>query len=180
MSDQGEGLWVSSEVSAGGAYVVGLNVGADRAWTLDEEGAVRYARAVLRVAHSADHDAAVISLLVKLGGQTEKAAKLVGYHLRPDRLPFDHDATKPLRFEPGVNQKSRPFVKVILDGQQIGQLTPQEAIGHAVGVLEVVATVDLDAALYQLLVGQIHLDEATARAVVGDLARYRVLGTDDA
>lgn len=180
MTDQGEGLWVSSEVSASGAYVVGLNVGADRAWTLDEDGAVRYARAALRVAHSADHDAAVIRLLVKLGGQFEEAAKLVGYHLRPDRPPFDHDATKPLRFEPGVNPKGRPFVKVILDGRLIGQLTPAEAIDHAVGVLEVVATVDLDAALYRLLVGQIHLDEDTARAIVGDLARYRVLGADDA
>jgi hypothetical protein len=180
VGNQDEGLWVSSEVSASGTYVVGINVDADRAWTLDEDGAVRYARAVLRVAHSADHDAAVIKLLTKFGTPAAEAAKLVGYNLRPDRAPFDHDATKPLRFEPGVNQKGEPFVKVLLDGRQIGQITAPAAMEHAVAVLEVVATVDLDAALYRLLVGQINLDDGTARAVVGDLASHRSLGADDA
>jgi hypothetical protein len=180
MPDRDEGLWVSSEVSAAGAYVVGLNVGADRAWTLDEDGAVRYARAVLRVANSADHDAAVIKLLTKLGIPAEKAAKLVGYNLRPDRPPFDHAATKPLSFVPGVNQKGEPFVKVLLDGRQIGQINAPETMEHAVAVLGVAATVDLDAALHRLLIGQVNLDDGRARAVVGDLARFRVLGGGDA
>jgi hypothetical protein len=166
-----EGLWVRSEVMPDGSYGVGLNVGADRSWALNRSQAVDYAVACYTRATEAEHDAAVFGLLTHIGLPQRAVAALLVDYLRPDR-PDDHTPTHPLRLTVAIGRTLRPFLKMELDGQQVGELTVADLRDHAAAVLNVIAAADLDAALLRVLVGKIGLDDGRARAVVGSLMEH--------
>jgi hypothetical protein len=51
-------------------------------------------------------------------------------------------------------------------------LTREQAIGYAVACIARATEAEHDAALHRLLIGTVGLDDATARAVVGDLGEH--------
>jgi hypothetical protein len=168
------GLLVSSDVMPDGTYRVSVAVGEDRVWQLDRDAAIRYGVTVLAVVQTAEHDAAVFTMLTqRLGLELNLAGQFLGNHLRPDRPPADETATAPLAFRPGVTKAGKPFIMLMLDGQPFGQLDLPEARDHGRFVIESSVAVDLDAALHRVLIGVLGLDDRTARAVVGDLATHR-------
>lgn len=178
--EDGEGLWVRSEVLPDGSYGICLTAGPDHAWTLDRDAAITHAVACVARATEAEHDTATLGLLVHTGAPRHAAAALIVEDLRPDR-PDEHTATAPLAFRVGVGHAKHPrpdagaWIPVIimeLDGQEMGQLTPADLRGHATGILSILAAVDLDTALHRVLVQRVGLDDDTARAVVDDLAHH--------
>lgn len=167
-----DGLWVRSDVLPDGSYGVAINVGDDRAWTLNRDQAIAYAVACFTRATEAEHDAAVIGLLTATGMELRTAGAVVVKDLRPDR-PDDDTATKPLRFIPSYGANSRrPFLVMQLDGLDCGELTTADLRDHAQAVLQCLAAVDLDAAFYRHLTGPVGLGDGQARAVIGGLADH--------
>lgn len=164
-------LWVKSEVMPDGSYGVGFSVGPDRSWALSRTQATEYAVACYGRATEAEHDAAVFKLLTHLGVPERSAAEALVKDLRPDR-PDDHTPTLPLRFTVAIGRKIGPFLKMELDGREVGELTTGDLREHAAAVLNVISAADLDAAFLRALTTRIGLDEDLARAVVGDLANY--------
>jgi hypothetical protein len=173
-------LWVSSRLGPDGRYACHISLGgSDQAWTFDEQRALRYARAVLRVAGAAEHDAAVLRELVALGVDAEAAAEWLAVDLRPRRRPFDHAGTRPLRFSPIVAVDGlRPIVQLswpdpALPGDRAAQLDAAAAAQHALSVLEVAVAAELDDALLAMLQETLNLSRLRAQAVVDDLGRFR-------
>lgn len=161
-------LWVRSDVLPGGSYGVSLSAGEDRAWSLTPQEAAEYAGHCHEVATTAEHDAAMVSLLLTVGGPRRDVAVL----LRDLRNTRGHSPSPwPVQFAPQVSQRG-PFVRVELDGHEVGQLTPAELREHGSAVLSARTASALDAAAYRLLAGEMGLDDATARAVIGSLARH--------
>lgn len=174
MTDDDSGLWVQSDALPTGGYGATINVGADRAWTLNADQAARYALTCIRRATEAEHDAAVFSLLVdRLDLGPADAAQLLGRDLRPMRPPPDDTATAPLRFMPGVSHRSRaPFLAMFLDDKPIGQLDPAALRHHATSMLDVVVAAELDSTLARCLVEAVGVDDGIARAAVGSLYEH--------
>lgn len=171
MADRGA-VWVTSELLPDGRYITSISVNPDRAFTLDRDAARRYAATVFTAVAYAEYDTAVVRQLQAIGIALPDAAGFV-VDLRADRPPLDDDATAPLRFEPLVAGTTlTPAVHIALDGELFCQWDPADARQHAGHVLDVAAAVDLDAAYRRLLVAQVGLDDARARAVVGDLAEH--------
>lgn len=169
-----DAIWVISDVTPFGTYVVTVQVGDDMAVTLDRSRAMRYALTVVDATTRAEYDAAVFAQMSALGIADERTAAEPLIQLRTDRPPLDDDATAPLRFEPVVtSRKKRPVVHVHLGGKVISEWSPDDARGHAMHVLEVTCGVDLDSAYRRLLVGWVGLDDDKARTAVGDIANYR-------
>lgn len=139
-------LWVVSDVSPDGTYVLTIQTGDDIAVTLDRARALAYATTVMDAAARADYDAAVIAQLVARGISIKGAAELVA-DMRDDRPPLDPAVTEPFHFNPIVTAASRePAILLTLHGETVGQISTADAKGHAAHVLEVLAGVDLDAA----------------------------------
>jgi hypothetical protein len=165
-------LWVASDVTPDGDYVVTVQAGDDFALPLGHERGIRYAVAVLAAAQYADYEAAVFAQLA--------AAKLPGdlalfalAELRNARPAIDPEATAPLGFEALLSSTTRRgLVKVMLHGRQIAQLETAAAAQHAQDVLSLLVAVDLDAAYYGWLMSGV-VDEPTARRTVHDLAQWR-------
>lgn len=167
------GLWVRSDVLPLGGYGVSINVGDDRAWTLPPEKAIRHAVTCVRRAVEAEHDTATLSLLTATGISDEDAQRLLTGDLWPDRV-VEHADTEPVRFHSGVARRrsTGEFVATVrmeLDGATAGELTTADLREHALGVLQVVAVVDLDTALMRCLVGRIGTEEHRARTIVDAL-----------
>lgn len=176
--DESGGLWVRSEVMPNGTYGVALNVGADRAWSLDRDRAVAYAVACFARATEAEHDAAVFGMLTSVNGIDEElAALLIARDLRPGRAD-EHDDTKPLKYNVVLNRNRitgeiMPMLHMHLDGVgKAGELTPADLRDHAGGVLNVLHAADLDAGLHKVLIGKAGLDDDTARAMIGTLGEH--------
>ena len=175
-----DALWVESRRrSDRGDYAVGFKLGA-LTWSLDRRGAERYARAVIYVAQTAAHDAAVLGELTALGVGRDAAATFVVEDLRRRRPPYDDAATRPLVFSPAVTNDVEPLV-VMRWGtaeDQAAQLTAAEATRHAIHVLETAAVVELDAAYFRGLTGELGLSPIRAASAVDDLARFRISAAD--
>lgn len=167
-------LWVESVLDPGEPFRIRLHLD-QRTWTLGREGAVRYALAVLQVAHIADYDAATLRLLIQTGVGAEEAASLIADDLRPDREPPDVAALLPLGLEAGVAADGTPFAMILLDGQPVGQWDVGAVVEHAVTVLGAMFSASLGAALYQAMVAQVGLEPVRARQVVRGLEEYRRL-----
>lgn len=166
--------WVETFIDPGEPFRIKLHVG-ERSWTLGRDGAVRYALAVLQAAHYADHDAATFTLLKEAGADEQAAAGLVVDELRPDREPMDRDALTPLGLELGVAAAGETFLLILLDSQPIGDWTVEGAVTHAMTVLGALFSSGLDAALHQVLVGNVGLDAGQARNAIRGLGKYRRL-----
>ena len=171
--DKGEGLWVNTEPDGRGGYVTTVSVDQDWSVRLDRDAATAYALVCVEAAQRAEYDAAIFGQMTrKLKLEHPVAAKVVVDDLRPDRPPLP-DAAPGLRFEPGMNASGKPFMKILLDGADHGQLDPEALRRHALHVLETPVAADLDAGYRRLLVGTIGIDEGRAGAVIEDLANYR-------
>ena len=167
-------LWIVSEPTIdGNSFIVVFNF-ADLAWSRTPSECLVYCEAMMTIANRADHDAAVIKQLVATGLPAGEAARLV-MDLRADRPPVVVDG--PLHFEPGVSSDGefRPFIALSVDSVKVGQWDVDQASAHAVAVLSVAATADLDQAYLRALMGAVGLDEGTARAVVDGLHAHRIL-----
>jgi len=170
-----DSIWIITEPTPDGTgYMATVHFNEDRAVTLTPEQAVAYATDVLTVVGRAEYDAAVMRQITKLTGEPANGVQMIK-DLRDDRPTLT--ATAPLVMEPSVavddGNVFRPFIALHMEGKQFGQWTMDDARGHAVGLLEVCAVADMDAAYARSLVSLIGLDKERALAVVGDLARYR-------
>lgn len=154
-------------------YVAAVSVGPDLIRTLTRTEALAHAAAVLDAGQRAEYDACVVRQMTDHSGIGEQATALLIADLRKDRPPLDEKALVPLGLEPGINRQHEPFVTVSVHGTRVGRWTPADCRRHALGVLELVAAVDLDSAYLRALRGLVGLDETRARNVVGDLVNYR-------
>jgi hypothetical protein len=172
---------VISDLNPDGAteYLVSVVINDDDVLPLTGESAMSYAAAVTRAATIAQHDAAVIKLLGRLGVSTAVAATMI-VDLRDGREPLDPSTTYPLRYEPIVSATSfAPFVHVWLRDKRISQWTPEDCFQHAGHVMQSMTGVDLDTAFYRYLTEKIDLDPPTARAAVSGLGDERTGLADD-
>lgn len=167
-----DGLWVYSDVAPDGTFVVTVSAGPDAAVTLDRDGAVAYAVALIDVAGRAEYDAAVLRQLGH-AGLSEDATLPFVRELRADRPP-PAATFGPLRFEPIVSHRTRePIVEIhVGEGPDRYGMSPDAARGHATHVLDVLAVADLDAAYLRRL-RLTGLEDDRARAVVEDLGKHR-------
>lgn len=165
-------VWVLTEPTPDGeGYVVRLRAD-EHSRTLTPPDALDYARALLRAAHVAWHDAAVARQMKSMGLSFEDIAGTLE-DLRKDRPPVEDCATDPLTFSPIVNKRFEPHLAIKVDGEQIGQWSFVQAEEHALHILGSVGVADLDAAYYRMLKDTVGLEERVARAAVGNLAEYR-------
>lgn len=172
-------VWIRTEPTLDGdGYMVTLSVGEDAAVTMTPERAFAYARTLLGHISRADYDAAVVRQMRKVIGTDAKAMQNIAQlilDLRSDRPPLDDAATHPLRYEPGVNQSQKGFIACFHDDEQFGTWSLKAAKRHALGMIEVVESADLDAAYVRALTGLVGLDKARALNVVDDLGKFRVV-----
>jgi hypothetical protein len=172
-------VWVTSEPTPDGGYVVSLEFDDDTARPLHGEvETTRYVEAVLTAAGWAEYDAAAVAQLCgKMGMPLEVAGQAVT-DLRQNRPAIDDEATAPLRLTPGVagnpaaDGVRHAFIAVHLRDKQLGQWTVADARGHALHVLEAALNTRMDAA-YRLLLHEFGLDDETARAAVMDIGNFR-------
>lgn len=166
-----EGLWARSwALPYGKGYGIRINVG-ETSWTMGRDAALAYAAAFVAAATAAEHDTAVFRMMTdRMGLDPAVVVAVIGRDIRPDR-PTNADATRPVVLAPAVGQKG-PFVKLLLNEEQVGELTPADAREHALAVLDALAAGDLDSALRRVLVGPVGIDEARASAVIASLADY--------
>jgi hypothetical protein len=166
-------IQISSEVTPEGAYVVAVHPTPDLSVALDRERALRYGISVLTAAHYADYEAALWAQMRAAGVGVDAVFEAVSA-LRAQRRALDHEATAPLSFDPIISAKTRQgVVKVLLNGEQIGQLDSTDAAEHAHIVLAAVASAELDGLYYQWLRETAQVKERTARGAVTDLARHQ-------
>lgn len=177
-----EGLTISSDVDPiSGAYICTINAGNDLAFVLGPDRVMRYVSQVLAVANQADHDCAVMRQLhQKLGMPVEDAAEVVLGSLRPDRPPTDHEATFPLEFHAGVGMKGvelHGYVAVARADrgkpEELGRWPVRTLVEHAMTVIAVVHSNELDFGYFKALRSLIGVEEDRARNVVMDLSNYR-------
>lgn len=161
-------IWIRTSPSIDGStYVVTIEFDEDRAIVLDRDLATRYATTMLAAVQRADFDAAVFAQMIQRV-DLQSTAQLI-QELRKDRPPLDDAATKPLRVDPGVNPKGKPFLALFLDDEQVGQWDLKDARDHATAVMEAIEAADLDAAYYRALVGIIQVEEPLARTILSRL-----------
>ncbi|WP_067171155.1 hypothetical protein [Microtetraspora niveoalba] len=165
-------IWVQSDLLPDGTYVVAIHYDDDQSRVLNHEAALRYAAAVHAAATRAEHDAAVVAQLVKIGLPKAIVAQAL-HDLRNDRPPHTATITAPLQLEPCVSaHRGVGYLEVYVAGRLVGQWDPDDARDHAANVLAVLAAVDLDAAYRRYLIGTVGLDRARAEAAVGGLAAH--------
>lgn len=166
------GIWVQSDLLPDGTYVAAIHHDDDSSRVLDRQTGLAYAAEIFTAATYSEYDAAVIRQLTAAGVSLQAAARTIG-DLRADRPPLDYAVTAPLRLVPGVAAKTgRGFLRVVINGQQVGQWTPDDARDHASNVLTVLAAVDLDAAYRRHLIGPLGLEVARAENVITDLGHH--------
>lgn len=162
----------SSDVQPDGTYAVTVSFGPDSAVTLDQEGAVAYAAAVLEAGHAAEHDALILAELQHVGTPDRAALEVVA-QVRARRGDTKATGTD-LVLVPGISSRTRKgFVTIKLGGKPIGQWDLADVRDHASAVLDASAVARLDSAYYTVLRETVQVDEPTARAMVGDLGRFR-------
>lgn len=168
-------VWVGSEPAVDGSeYVVTLSIDDDHSIVLDRERAVEYVWALLTIVGCSEYDAAVLGQVTrKMGLGLDVAGQLI-LDLRKDRPPVDADATKPIKFEPIVSQRThRPLLHLRVDGELVGQWEVSDARQHALHVLDAMVVADLDGAYYRCLTGLLGVEEPRARNVVEDVGNWR-------
>ena len=171
-ADQTEGLWITSDPQPDGTYTLVLSIDGDRSRALTADEAERYGRAVFAVAAAADYEQVSYTQMLDRGVPQDAALQMIA-DLRRHRPPVDDEATAPLCWVPGLNHAGKAFIRLDLDGRGIGQLTPDDARGHASHVMESVPNATLDGIYRSVLVSTIGLTDREARAVVDHLGSYR-------
>lgn len=163
-------LWVRSDLMPNGTYGCSINVGPDQAWSLPRDRAIAHAVACFAQAMTAEHDAALFTMLTRQAGLAGRDVAPLISRIRTARV-LDHSATEPLRFIPCVGRRG-PFLQMLLDGRQVGELTPADLRDHGAAVLNVLAAADLDVGLHRMLVDTIEVPDGTARAMIHEMADH--------
>jgi hypothetical protein len=167
-------VWIRTEPTDSGGYVVVLSAGDDVAVTMDRDRVMNYAHELLRAVAIAEYDAAVFAQVTRGLSLPKAAAAEVVRTLRADRPPLDDRATEPFVFEPGVSRRSsKGFLQIVLGGQTLGQWELADAREHVLTILEAYAVADLDSAYQRALVGVIGIEPGRAQAVIEDLVNFR-------
>lgn len=162
-----------SSLPGGGNYVVTVAWKQDRIWRVGPDEALNYVLACTLAAERADFDAAVLRQLTGIGVPLPDVGMVIARDLRPDR-PELTDALPGLRYEPGVTEKGKPFVKVLIDGVVQDETLDLDLINrHCLHVLGAPVVADLDNSYRQALIGQFGMEPATATNIVHDLAKWR-------
>jgi len=170
-----DSIWVVADVDPAGTYSLTVQYNQDSAICLDRNGSIAYATELMTAAAAASYDAAVLAQIMGLMDMPLQEAGSVVMDLRKDRPPLDEAALGPLRIQPGVSARThQPFLHCsLVDDPMEWQWTPEQAEEHALYVLQCYPVANLDNAYRRFMVGVIGLDDATARAAVGDLQRWR-------
>lgn len=170
-------VWVASDLTPTGVYVTTVGRGNRVLATLDRFAALRWADAFTRHMAYARYDAAVCAQLKHVGINMVHIGGMIN-DLRKDRTPVAAADTYPLVIEPMVSHRDlRPRLG-ILDGRgEPFKWDIPDAEQHVHQVLELSAVTDVDAVYFRLLKHSCGLDEARARAVLGDLGHFRDNGT---
>ena len=166
------GLLVSADPLPDGTYTAVLSVNGDRSRAMDPDDIRAYARTSYAVAAAAEYEQAVYAQAIATEMPIKAALALVAV-LRSERPPFDHDATAPVRFVPGLNGLGEAFIIVELDGKPVGQFAATDLRHHAAGVALVESVVALDTAFRRVLVTHFGLPDRVARQTVDALGGYR-------
>jgi len=171
MTEPVQEIVVRSDVAPDGSYVVAMEFGPDESFILDRQGARDWATSVIAAAAAADYDAAVLRQLSAIEGMEREHTAQIISDLRAERPAT---RTGPLELVPGVsNRDGRGFLTIHLHGKVQGQWELDDALSHALAVVEVEAIVDLDATYRKVLVGLVGLDDLRARNVVAQLEEHR-------
>jgi hypothetical protein len=166
-------VWITTEIGPDEkTYSVVLNW-EDTSTTISFDRAVKYAQEVLRAAHRAAYDAAVVRELTAVDGIEQQAVAELIADMRQDRPPLNEEASRPLSFVPGVNKELNPFLRLSIDGKEVGQWDYKDAVEHAVTMLGLVAVAELDTLYFQGLQRLVGLPPEVAANMVSDLANYR-------
>lgn len=171
-------VWVRSDVSPTGVYIVTIDYSSDHSRTLAPSEVGPYIDAFTMAVVYAEYDAAAINQLrAKLppGPASDQAIGQILLELRGNRLPVDHKALKPLIVRSCVSASTGlPYVTVRVAGTKLKwQWDPAEVIEHTQYVRETLFAADMDATYRRFLVSNIGLDKDTATAMVGDLRNWR-------
>jgi hypothetical protein len=171
-TDSGGVVWIRTASDITGTYRVVLEIDDDTSHGLTREGAQAYATAVLAAVARAEYDAAVIRQITTIADLG--TAGMLVTAIRADRPPITWPT--PLTLIPGVSAATRAaFLHIAIRTKVIGQWTIPDAREHAAAVLEAVEVADLDGGyLMALRSSPLSIDEIVARAMINDLAKYRV------
>lgn len=171
-------VWVKSDVSPTGAYIVTIEYTSDHVRSLTPIEVEQYAQAWTMAMHYAEYDAAVLNQLrtkLQPGPDSDRNIAGVLLSMRKNRVMFDHKALKPLIVRPCISERTgEPFLAVRIAGTQVKwRWDPIDVINHVQYVHETIVVADLDAAYRRFLIAHVGLDDDTARSVVADLASFR-------
>ena len=73
----------------------------------------------------------------------------------------------------GVNMQGEPFVQLILDGKQIGQMSPTEARDHARAITEAAEAAETDAFLWEFVLKNLKGTQQAAVELMVAFRRFR-------
>jgi hypothetical protein len=170
--DQTEGLWLTSEPHPDGSYIAVVSVDGDTSWTLSPPRLRKYGLAVIRAAANAEYEQALYAQLTSMDFSQENALTIVS-QFRSRRPRAEPMSTTPLAFESGLSAQGMGFVKLMLNGKQIGQLDPDATRAHGAGALELLVSCELDAVYRKVLTTFAHVTDDLAVAAVSDMGRHR-------
>jgi hypothetical protein len=165
---------VRTDLMPTGQYATVVTLGGDHVWHLDRAAALEYAATCVAIATAAEHDTAVMRLLLSLDLPLPAAAEVLA-GLRWHRSP-QVEVLRGLRLMAGVAFDGedavppvRPFIETHTPISK-GQMDTPTLRRHAGGVLSSIAGVELDTTLFGVLTsGSLGLERARARAVVAGL-----------
>lgn len=85
-----------------------------------------------------------------------------------------------IEVESAVNPKGKPFVRLLVDGEARGQLTPEECRATGLAYIEAAAAAENDATIFRWLMDTMKAPIEVAAAVMEDLrlARRNPMLTD--
>jgi hypothetical protein len=171
-------FWVRSDVMPDGSYGVTITVDSDIAFALDGNTIGPYVTACFHTATTADHCIAVLRLMIqKMQIPEAEATQFV----RTFTDVRNHASTAPLRFDCAVGRAKYPrpdagaFVSLVMvscAGKELGWIEPAQLRDHAAAVLDSLTASHLDGRLRAALMQDMGVDDATARAFVGNLADF--------
>jgi hypothetical protein len=164
-------VWLRSERSPTGEYIVTMSVGEDYAIELSIELALGYAMEVLHSVQLAEYARAMTVQMKELLPSAEAIAQLVRDVL-VDIAPAT--AVTDLSMAPAVNRANgEPLIQVTFRDETLGIWSLQQARDHALFVLEATLAVRMDNTYSKVLTEVVGLDTSTASAVVEDVGQYR-------
>ncbi len=168
-----DSVWIKSEPDENGRYHVYMETGPDQSIPLDADAAYGWAREVLSAVAQAEHDAAVIKQLRRVGTDVDSAAHLVA-DMRQDRAEHIPISVLPgFAIKPGVTREAKAFLVIQRNGEPIGQWDMDDARAHALNVLEAIEVAPLDSAYVRILTSKVGISHEVAQTMVHALADER-------